>query len=187
MIDIRRSIEEHLAVISEVVHLVPDIERAAERLVACLRAGRKICFAGNGGSAADAQHLAAELVGRFERQRQGLGAIALTTDTSILTAVGNDFGFDKVFSRQVEALCVPGDALVAISTSGNSPNILAAVEVARGMGVLAIGLTGSSGGKLLEAADLCICVPSSRTSRIQEGHCLIGHMICDWIESAMIA
>lgn len=154
----------------------------AESMTAALRAGRKILWCGNGGSAADAQHLAAEIVGRFRRNRRGMPSIALTTDTSILTAVANDFGYDTIFSRQVEALAVSGDVLVGISTSGNSPNVVAALEAARTQGVTTVAFTGEGGGKMAALADFLLAVPSCETARIQETHILAGHMLCDWIE-----
>ena len=153
--------------------------------VAALRDGRKMLFAGNGGSAADAQHWAGELVSRFYYDRPGLPAIALTTDSSILTAIGNDYGFDYAFARQVEALGQAGDVFVAISTSGNSPNIIRAAEAARGRGVHVIGFTGVGGGKLLALSDICFRIPSSETPRIQEGHEFVGHMLCALIEAQM--
>lgn len=160
----------------------------AESVALCvdtLRAGGKIMFAGNGGSAADAQHWAGELVSRFYYDRPGLPAIALTTDTSILTAIGNDYGFDYVFARQVEALGREGDVLVAISTSGNSANVVRAAEAARERGVRVIGLTGQGGGKLAPLSDLCFRIPSNETPRIQEGHEFIGHLLCALIEVEM--
>jgi D-sedoheptulose 7-phosphate isomerase len=157
----------------------------AEACVAALRAGRKLLFCGNGGSAADAQHWAGELVSRFNYDRPGLAAIALTTDTSILTAIGNDYGYDRLFARQVEALGVAGDVLLAISTSGNSPNILAALEAARARGITAIGFTGATGGKMIDMCDICLCIPSTSTPRIQEGHEVLGHAICGMIEAAI--
>lgn len=153
--------------------------------VAALRDGRKMLFAGNGGSAADAQHWAGELVSRFHYDRPGLPAIALTTDSSILTAIGNDYGFDYAFARQVEALGQAGDVFVAISTSGNSPNIIRAAEAARARGVHVIGFTGVGGGKLLALSDICFRIPSSETPRIQEGHEFVGHMLCALIEAQM--
>lgn len=156
--------------------------RVASYITDALENGRKVIFMGNGGSAADAQHLAAELVGRFTRERKGLPAIALTTDTSILTAIANDYGYDQVFSRQVEALAQSGDVVVGISTSGNSPNILKAMRVASDNGCILIGFSGNKGGKLYENTDLCITVPSSVTARIQEMHILIGHVLCDIVE-----
>lgn len=162
-----------------------QLESAVDLAVSALRAGNKLLFAGNGGSAADAQHWAGELVSRFYYDRPGLPAIALTTDTSILTAIGNDYGYEFSFSRQVEALASQGDVLVAISTSGNSPNILRAVEAARSKGVHVIGFTGKGGGKLAPDCEICFRMPSTETPRIQEGHEFIGHLFCALIESEM--
>lgn len=153
--------------------------------VAALRDGRKMLFAGNGGSAADAQHWAGELVSRFYYDRPGLAAIALTTDSSILTAIGNDYGYDYTFARQVEALGQSGDVFVAISTSGNSPNIIRAAEAARARGLHVIGFTGAGGGKLASLSDPCFHIPSTETPRIQEGHEFVGHMLCALIEAQM--
>jgi len=159
---------------------------AAARLVAeALKGGNKVLFCGNGGSAADSQHLAAELVGRYRRNRPGLAALALTADTSALTAIGNDFGFDEVFSRQVEALGRPGDVLVAISTSGRSPNVLRAVEAARALGLKTVGLAGRDGGRLAGLVDLALVVPSEDTARIQECHITLGHILCDLVEAEL--
>lgn len=151
-------------------------------MIDALDRGHKVIFMGNGGSAADAQHLAAELVGRFTRERQGLAAISLTTDTSILTAIANDYGYDQIFSRQVEALAQNGDVVVGISTSGNSPNVLKAMEAAANKGCILVGFAGNKGGKLYQNTDLCITVPSLVTARIQEMHILIGHILCDIVE-----
>jgi D-sedoheptulose 7-phosphate isomerase len=153
--------------------------------VAMLRRGGKFLFAGNGGSAADAQHWAAELVSRFNYDRPGLAAIALTTDTSALTAIGNDYGFERVFARQIEALGRQGDLLFAISTSGNSKNILRAIDAARAAGIEVIGLTGRSGGAMAAQCDVCLRMPSDETPKIQEGHELLGHLICGMIEREM--
>jgi D-sedoheptulose 7-phosphate isomerase len=147
-----------------------------------LRAGGKILWCGNGGSAADSQHLAAEIVGRFRRERRGLPSVALTTDTSILTSVANDYGFESVFSRQVEALGVPGDLLVGLSTSGNSPNVVAALNAARAQGLGTVAFTGAGGAKLAPLADHLLAIASRDAARIQEAHILAGHMLCDWIE-----
>ncbi|MFJ4290377.1 phosphoheptose isomerase [Cupriavidus sp. NPDC089707] len=169
--------------------MAPHIDAAVERMVGALTSGNKILACGNGGSAADAQHFAAELVGRFERERPGLAAIALTTDSSILTAIGNDYDFSKVFSKQVEALGVPGDILLAISTSGNSANVIAAVEAARQREMAVIALTGKGGGvigSLLDEFDIHLCVPSERTARIQEVHLLTLHCLCDGIDEALL-
>lgn len=163
-------------------HCGSTILRVASYMIDALKNGHKIIFMGNGGSAADAQHLAAELVGRFTRERKGLAAIALTTDTSILTAIANDYGYDQIFSRQVEALAQNGDIIIGISTSGNSPNILKAMEIASERGCVLIGFAGNKGGKLYQNTDLCITVPSLVTARIQEMHILIGHVLCDIVE-----
>lgn len=159
---------------------------AADALGGALAAGRKILVCGNGGSAADAQHFAAELVGRFARERSAWPALALTTDTSILTAVGNDYGFERIFARQVEAHGLRGDVLVGISTSGNSKDVLAAVETARGRGLVTVGLTGCDGGALGRAADVHVNVASASTARTQEAHCTILHVICDLLERELV-
>lgn len=165
--------------------LSADIVRAVGLCVAALSVGRKIMFAGNGGSAADAQHWAGELVSRFYYDRPGLSAIALTTDTSILTAIGNDYGYDYTFARQVEALGQEGDVLVAISTSGRSKNILRALDAAEEKGIKIIGFTGKNGGDMAGRCEICFRVPSDETPRIQEGHEFIGHLLCGLIESEM--
>ena len=154
----------------------------ATACIAALRVGRKILFAGNGGSAADAQHLAGELVSRFNYDRPGLAAFALTTDTSVLTAIGNDYGYERLFARQVEAVGNPGDVFIGISTSGRSPNILKALQAARAKGLVTVGLTGRSGGAMREWCDHCLSSPSDATPRIQEGHIAIGHTLCWLIE-----
>lgn len=155
------------------------------RSVAVLRHGNKLLFAGNGGSAADAQHWAAELVSRFNYDRPGLPGIALTTDTSALTAIGNDYGYERVFARQIEALGREGDLLFAISTSGNSKNILLAIEAARAAGIDVVGFTGRSGGAMADRCTVCLRMPSDETPKIQEGHELLGHLICGMIEREM--
>jgi D-sedoheptulose 7-phosphate isomerase len=165
--------------------LVAQVESAASLCIEALRKGGKIVLAGNGGSAADAQHIAAELVSRFNYDRPALAAIALTTDTSALTAIGNDYSFEYVFARQVEALGRAGDVLLALSTSGNSPNVLAALKAARAQGMKTIGLTGATGGKMVGLCDIAIKIPSAQTPRIQEGHIVIGHSICQVIEDTM--
>ena len=158
------------------------IEKMGLMVREALEAGHKILFCGNGGSAADAQHLAAELIGRFQKERPSMAGIALTTDTSILTAIGNDYGYERVFSRQVEGLGQAGDVLVGISTSGNSKNVVLAVHEAKKRGLKTIGMTGEGGGILAEECDLCFCVPSTITARIQEMHILAGHIICEMAE-----
>ncbi len=167
--------------------LVPTIEEVGRLLIGALDGGCKILLFGNGGSAADSQHIAAELVGRFRSKRRALPAIALTTDTSNLTALGNDFGYETVFERQIEALGQPGDVAVGISTSGNSPNVLAAVRLARKMGLKTVALTGRGGGPLPALVDLAIVVPSDSTQRIQEAHITIGHILCELIEQHFVA
>jgi D-sedoheptulose 7-phosphate isomerase len=178
------AITEHLAIISRLDAQQECFERAAIRMTDCLLQGHKILWCGNGGSAADAQHLAAELVGRFRHCRRALPSIALTADTSVLTAIANDCGFADVFDRQLEALCAPGDVVVGISTSGKSRNVCAALERARALGAFTIAMTGQTGGRLAASADVCLCVPSSDTARIQEGHILLGHILCEWVELA---
>ena len=161
------------------------LARICEALVTSLKAGHKVLLFGNGGSAADAQHIAAEFVGRFAFDRPAMPALALTVDTSALTAIGNDYGFDQVFSRQLEALARPGDVAIGITTSGNSPNVISGVLTAKKIGLLTVGLTGESGGKLRSTADHCICVPSKSTPRIQECHHLIGHTLSEIVEQEL--
>lgn len=179
------AIGEHLSVIHELNEQSDVFEEIANSMVEAILAGKKIVWCGNGGSAADSQHLAAELVGRFRRERKGIASIALTTDTSILTAIANDYGYEYIFSRQVEALCGPGDIVVGISTSGNSKNVCFAFEAAGERGATTVAFTGSGGGKMAGLAKLCIRISSRDTARIQEGHILFGHMLCDWIEAAV--
>jgi D-sedoheptulose 7-phosphate isomerase len=162
-----------------------QVARMGHLLIDCYEAGNKLLVAGNGGSAADAQHIAAEFVSRFNFDRPGLPALALTTDTSILTAVGNDYGYEQLFRRQIEANGVAGDVFMGISTSGNSPNVLLALEAAREKGITTFGLTGQSGGGMRELCDHCLCVPSADTPRIQEAHILIGHTLCAMVELAL--
>ena len=164
-----------------------DIEAACGICIRAIHQGKTIYFCGNGGSAADAQHFAAELVGRYRKERRAIKAVALTVDTSILTSVGNDYGFDDVFSRQIEGLAVPGDVLIGISTSGNSANVLNAFTVARSLGVTTIGMTGRSSGKMSSLCDVVISAPSDEVPHIQELHTAIGHIICGAIEEAVCA
>lgn len=179
-------LEESRIITERMIDSLPDgIIAAANVIIESYKAKGKVFLIGNGGSAADAQHIAAEFIGRFKLKRNGLPAISLTTDTSILTAVSNDYGFDMVFSRQLEALSQEGDVLIAISTSGTSPNILKAVEVARSKKVRVIGLTGGNDGKLKDVSDITIIVPSDNTPRIQEAHITIGHIICNLVEKEM--
>jgi D-sedoheptulose 7-phosphate isomerase len=163
----------------------PMIVAIAERVVETFRRGGKLLLCGNGGSAADAQHIAAEFVSRFRRERHGLPAIALTTDTSILTAISNDYGYERVFARQVEALGRPGDMVIGISTSGISASVIAAMRAARNGGMATVGFTGASGGTLVDHVDLCLCVPSHNTARIQEVHITAAHVVCEIVERTL--
>lgn len=165
--------------------LLARIEAVASACVAALKAGNKLLFMGNGGSAADSQHLAGEMVSRFAFDRPGLPAFALTTDTSVLTAIGNDYGYEKLFARQVEAVGKAGDVLFGFSTSGKSPNILLALERARAMGMVTVGMTGNRGEAITRMVDFSIEIPSPSTPKIQEGHIVSGHIICGLIEEAM--
>lgn len=176
---------EHLEVARALPRLASDVAKAVEMIHSSLAAGGKLLIAGNGGSAADAQHLAAELTGRFLRERKPLPALALHANASALTAIGNDYGYEYVFARELAAHARPGDVLLAISTSGGSKNILRAIEEARQKRVAVIGMTGESGGAMRTACDLCLCVPSKSTARIQEMHIMIGHTICELLEEGM--
>jgi D-sedoheptulose 7-phosphate isomerase len=176
---------EHMDVASGLAKLTNGVSSAVDLICASLAAGGQLFVAGNGGSAADAQHIAAELTGRFQRDRQPLRAMALHGNTSALTAIGNDYGYEHVFARELLAHARPGDILLAISTSGNSANILRAMEVAREHKVGVIGLTGESGGKMQSACDLCLRVPSKSTARVQEMHITIGHAICELLEERL--
>ena len=179
-------IQESLAVKSKLARCADQIAEAGSSIVTRLRAGGKLIAFGNGGSAADAQHIAAEFVGRYQAKRKALAAIALTTDSSCLTAIGNDFGFEEIFSRQLEAIGKPDDVAFAISTSGNSKNVLRAITSAKKLGMATIGLSGRSGGELCDTVDLCLCVPSDVTPRIQEAHLLIIHILCGIVENAVV-
>ena len=181
---------DSIAVKQEAEKILPEpVAYGVLAMVECLRNGGKIMACGNGGSAADAQHFAAELIGRFERERQELAAIALTTDTSILTAVGNDYSYDEIFSKQVRGLGKKGDILIGISTSGNSKNVIKAIEAAKKMGIKIIALTGNGGGKiggLLDKDDIHLCAPSTRTARIQETHLVLLHGLCDGVDHLLL-
>jgi D-sedoheptulose 7-phosphate isomerase len=179
------SLEESVAIGEALSGLVAEIVTAAGWIADALNAGSKVLLFGNGGSAADCQHLAAELVGRFERERRPAAAIALTTDTSALTAIANDYGVEHMFSRQVQALVRDGDVVVALSTSGGSANVLEGVAAARVAGARTIAFTGETGGELAAACDLALQVPSQRTSRIQEAHITIGHVMCELVEPSL--
>lgn len=185
---IRESFQQSIAVKqAALAELAPELARAAELLLAAYRGGCKALFLGNGGSAADAQHLAAEFVGRYRRERRALPALALHANTSALTAIANDYGYEQSFLRPLQAFAVPGDVVVGISTSGNSPNVLAALEYARRLPAATIGLTGAGGGAMRDRVDVLLAVPSSDTPRVQECHILIGHILCDIVERGLMA
>jgi D-sedoheptulose 7-phosphate isomerase len=181
---------DYLSIIDDHAHTIQlmkteclaDISRFAEACREAIAAGHTIYLMGNGGSACDCQHFAAELVGRFQKERQAMASVALTTDTSILTALANDYGFESVFARQVDALVRSGDVVVGLSTSGNSPNILKGLAKARERGAVTVGMTGRSGGNMKELCDICIRIPSDVTARIQEAHLLVEHLVCQRIE-----
>ncbi len=180
-----KAITDHLEVMQALHQQKPILQRIASEMSRAILDGRKILWCGNGGSAADAQHLAAELVGRFLLERRGLPSIALTTNTSILTAIGNDYGYEHVFRRQIDALCLPGDVVVGISTSGNSTNVCSALETARAIGAFTVAFTGEAGGAMAGIVHVSLRIASSQTPRIQEGHILCGHMLCDYIEKCV--
>jgi D-sedoheptulose 7-phosphate isomerase len=173
----------HMAMFNALQPLFPLISTVGEAMQQCIKNGGKILLMGNGGSAADSQHIAAEIVGRFKKERKGLPAIALTTDTSILTSVGNDYGYHYIFARQIEALCKPEDLVIGITTSGNSVNVVNAIEAANAIGATTVGMTGGTGGKLSLLCKHNIVVPSNVTARIQEAHIFIGHSLCEILES----
>lgn len=181
----QKSLANHVELFSRLAPLEPGLARIAGEAARVLQRGGRLFFCGNGGSAADAQHIAAELVGRFVDDRRALKAIALTTDTSALTCIGNDFGFDHVFSRQLEGLASEGDMVFLITTSGNSNNLVLAAQAARSLGVRSVGLLGKGGGKLREIVDDAIVVPGDETARIQEAHIFLGHALCALIENEL--
>jgi D-sedoheptulose 7-phosphate isomerase len=183
---LRKNIESSLEIHGRLVEAcLPAMAVAANALIAAYLSGHKALFFGNGGSATDAQHLAAEFLGRYLRERRPLPAVALHDNGSAVTAIANDYGYENVFARQLQALAVPGDIAVAISTSGNSPNVIEAVRTARIMGIHTIGLTGASGGRLRDLVDVLIAVPSNEIPRVQECHILVGHALCDAVEQAI--
>ena len=173
----------HVAMFNAMEPLFPMISEVGIAMQNCINNGGKILIMGNGGSAADSQHIAAEIVGRFKKERKGMAAIALTTDTSILTSVGNDYGYDYIFARQIEALCRSEDLVIGITTSGNSANVVRAMEAAKAIGAITVGLTGGTGGKLLSLCDFSLVMPSNVTARIQEAHIFVGHSLCEILES----
>ena len=185
---IREQIQASINVKQEILQdstLIAKIEQTASIITGAYLKGKKTLLAGNGGSAADAQHIAGEFVSRFYFDRPGIASVALTTDSSILTAIGNDYGYDKLFERQIQALGTAGDVFIAISTSGNSPNIVKALVACKGKEIISVGLTGAKGGRMEEHCDICIKVPSANTPRIQEAHILIGHIICCIVEEKL--
>ena len=183
---IQNEFQSHLNTISSVINnMEEDIAKASKLVVDTLKNGNKILLCGNGGSAADAQHIAAELTGIYKTERRGLPGIALTTDTSAITAIGNDYGYDRVFDRQVESLAQSGDLLIGISTSGNSTNIINALKVAKEMGCKTVGFSGRDGGLMNETCDINLVVPSDNTPRIQEMHILFGHTICQIVDNEL--
>jgi D-sedoheptulose 7-phosphate isomerase len=183
---IRTKLFEVVDNFSKLTQQAEAIAIVASQMVTCIRAGGKVLFCGNGGSAADAQHLAAELLGRFLKDRAPLPAIALNTNNSVITSISNDYGFAEIFSRQIYGIASNKDMLVALSTSGNSENVINALGAAREVGMVTVGLSGESGGRIREACDLCICVPSSSTPRIQEMHIAVGHLLCELVEQAFL-
>jgi len=179
------AITGHLSVVQQLERQHQRLEEVANRMTRALLEGNKILWCGNGGSAADAEHLSGELVGRFRRERPGLASIALTESAATVLGIANDYGFHEVFARQVEALCLPGDVFVGISTSGNSRNVSVAAQRAREMGAFVVAITGEHGGKLGGSADVWLRIASRETARIQEAYMLCGHMLCDWVELAV--
>jgi D-sedoheptulose 7-phosphate isomerase len=185
--DIRQILQEALQVQQALRDQVDAIKQIVMAITSALRSGHKVLLCGNGGSAADAQHVAAELLGRFTRDRAAWPALALTTNSSVITAVANDYDFERIFARQVEGLAVAGDVVVGISTSGNSPNVLRALETARGKSCVTIGFTGENGGRLKDMVDLCFRAPSNNTPRIQEAHIVVWHIVCELVERDLAA
>jgi D-sedoheptulose 7-phosphate isomerase len=179
---LRDQLHDHVRVIEMLDGSIDTIYAIAKAMVHAIASGGKILWCGNGGSAADSQHLSAELVGRFRRKRRAVPSLALTTDTSVITAVANDFSYDDVFSRQIQALCRPGDVVVGISTSGSSPSVVGAIREAKTIRAVTVALTGRGGGEMNGTADFHLRVPSDETARIQEAHILVGHMLCECIE-----
>ena len=183
--DFKEAIREHESMMTSVGELWPVLEATAQAVIERVADGGAVFWFGNGGSATQALHFATELVGRFERNRPGIRSYALVADTSLITAVANDYSFDVIFARQIESLCRPGDVAVGLSTSGNSPNVSQAIDAATSIGALTVGLTGGEGGKLARSVDFSIVAPSSRTCRIQEAHLFLGHTLCELIEASV--
>ncbi len=183
--DFEEAIREHQSMMASLSGVWPALVDAADAVIERVRNGGAVFWFGNGGSATQAMHFATELVGRFERERPGIRSYALVADTSLITAVANDYSFDVVFARQIESLCRPGDVAVGLSTSGNSANVLQGIDAAASMGALTVGFTGGEGGKLARSVDIPIVVPHPRTCRVQEAHLFLGHSLCELVEAAM--
>jgi D-sedoheptulose 7-phosphate isomerase len=184
-VDFEEAIREHQSMMASLSGVWPSLRAAADAVIERVRAGGAVFWFGNGGSATQALHFATELVGRFERERRGIRSYALVADTSLMTAVANDYSFDVIFARQIESLCRPGDVAVGLSTSGNSANVLQGVDAAASLGALTVGFTGGEGGKLARSVDIPIVVPHPRTCRVQEAHLFLGHTLCEIVEAAM--
>jgi len=184
-VDFEEAIREHQSMMASLSEVWPSLVAAADAVIERVRNGGAVFWFGNGGSATQALHFATELVGRFERERPGIRSYALVADTSLITAVANDYSFDVIFARQIESLCRPGDVAVGLSTSGNSANVLQGVDAAASLGALTVGFTGGEGGKLARSVDIPIVVPHPRTCRIQEAHLFLGHTLCEIVEAAM--
>ena len=184
MINFTESLKEHLDVITQCEPLLPELEKSAEKIIHALKNGGTVYWLGNGGSASDAQHMAAELVGRFKKERRALASLSLSTDTSLLTALSNDYEFNIIFTRQLEAFCKPHDIVIALTTSGNSENILRGIDMAKSKGAFTIAFTGETGGKLKGKVDQCFLIPSKVTARIQEATTLLCHSLCERVEEA---
>jgi D-sedoheptulose 7-phosphate isomerase len=184
-VDFEEAIREHQSMMASLVEVWPSLVAAADAVIERVKAGGAVFWFGNGGSATQALHFATELVGRFERERRGIRSYALVADTSLITAVANDYSFDVIFARQIESLCRPGDVAVGLSTSGNSANVLQGVDAAASLGALTVGFTGDDGGKLARSVDIPIVVPHPRTCRIQEAHLFLGHTLCELVEAAV--
>jgi len=184
-VDFEEAIREHQSMMASLSEVWPSLVAAAEAVIQRVRNGGAVFWFGNGGSATQALHFATELVGRFERERPGIRSYALVADTSLITAVANDYSFDVIFARQIESLCRPGDVAIGLSTSGNSPNVLQGVDAAASIGALTVGFTGGEGGKLARSVDIPIVVPHPRTCRVQEAHLFLGHTLCELVEAAM--
>jgi len=184
-VDFEEAIREHQSMMASLTEVWPSLRAAGDAVIERVRAGGAVFWFGNGGSATQALHFATELVGRFERERRGIRSYALVADTSLMTAVANDYSFDVIFARQIESLCRPGDVAVGLSTSGNSPNVLQGVDAAASLGALTVGFTGGEGGKLARSVDIPIVVPHLRTCRVQEAHLFLGHTLCEIVEAAM--